>query len=81
VSVAVVLQAIGLKLSLTYVINIGIIVTLLCNLDGGPHRVLIEFAFEFTKEYLRVKDVYVFLLLMLKVRRSLNCSDVAICAT
>ena len=34
-------------------------VTLLRDPDGGPHRVLIEFTFEFTKEYLRVKDAYV----------------------
>jgi hypothetical protein len=34
-------------------------VTLLRDPDGGPHRVLIEFTFEFTKEYLGVKDAYV----------------------
>jgi hypothetical protein len=34
-------------------------VTLLRDLEGGPHRVLLEFTFEFTKEYLGVKDMWV----------------------
>lgn len=36
-----------------------ILVTLLRDPDGGPHRVLLEFTFEFTKEFLGVKDMYV----------------------
>ena len=38
-----------------------IIVTLLYDLEGGPHHVLLEFTFEFTKQYLGLKDWYVFL--------------------
>ncbi len=38
-----------------------IIVTLLRDPEGGPHRVLLEFTFEFTKQYLGLKDWYVFL--------------------
>jgi hypothetical protein len=34
-------------------------VTLLRDPDGGPHRVLLEFTFEFTKEFLGIKDMYV----------------------
>ena len=34
-------------------------VTLLRDPDGGPIRVLLEFTFEFTKEYLGVKDMYI----------------------
>jgi hypothetical protein len=32
---------------------------LLWDLEGGPHRVLLEFTFEFTKEFLGIKDLYV----------------------
>ena len=38
-----------------------IIVILLCNLEGGPYRILLEFTFEFIKQYLRLKDWYIFL--------------------
>jgi hypothetical protein len=41
-----------------------IIVTLLRDPEGGPHRVLLEFTFEFTKQYLGLKDWYVFYLLL-----------------
>jgi hypothetical protein len=40
-----------------------VMVTLLRDPDGGPHRVLLELTFEFTKEYLGIKDMYVSLLL------------------
>jgi hypothetical protein len=36
-----------------------IMVTLLRDPEGGPHRVLLEFTFEFTKQYLDIKDMYV----------------------
>jgi hypothetical protein len=36
-----------------------IMVTLLRDPEGGPHRVLLEFTFEFTKQYLGIKDMYV----------------------
>lgn len=36
-----------------------ITVTLLRDPDGGPHRVLLEFTYEFTKQYLGIKDMYV----------------------
>jgi hypothetical protein len=32
-------------------------VTLLRDPEGGPHRVLLEFTFEFTKEFLGIKDL------------------------
>jgi len=32
-------------------------VTLLRDPEGGPHRVLLEFNFEFTKEFLGIKDM------------------------
>jgi hypothetical protein len=32
-------------------------VTLLRDPEGGPHRVLLEFTFEFAKEFLRIKDM------------------------
>ncbi|CAN9175099.1 unnamed protein product [Alternaria alternata] len=35
-------------------------VTLLRDPEGGPHRVLLEFTFEFTKEFLGVKDLNTF---------------------
>ncbi|CAN9454731.1 unnamed protein product [Alternaria alternata] len=35
-------------------------VTLLRDPEGGPHRVLLEFTFEFTKEFLSVKDLNTF---------------------
>lgn len=35
-------------------------VTLLRDPEGGPHRVLLEFTFEFTKEFLRIKDMNTF---------------------
>lgn len=38
-------------------------VTLLRDPEGGPHRVLLEFAFEFTKEFLGIKDLNTFPLL------------------
>jgi hypothetical protein len=38
-------------------------VTLLRDPDGGPHRVLLEFTYEFTKDYLGIKDMYVSLFL------------------
>jgi hypothetical protein len=38
-----------------------IIVTLLHDPEGGPHRILLEFTFEFTKQYLGLKDWYVLL--------------------
>ena len=38
-----------------------IIVTLLCDPEGGPHCILLEFTFEFMKQYLGLKDWYVFL--------------------
>ena len=34
-------------------------VTLLRDPKGGPHRILLEFTFEFTKEFLGMKDAYV----------------------
>lgn len=37
-----------------------IIVTLLWDPEGGPYRVLLEFTFKFTKEYLGIKDVNTF---------------------
>jgi hypothetical protein len=37
-------------------------VTLLRDPKGGPHRVLLEFTFEFTKEFLGIKDLYVIIL-------------------
>ena len=33
-------------------------VTLMRDPDGGPHRVVLELTFEFTKEYLGIKDQY-----------------------
>ena len=33
-----------------------IVVTLLWDLKGGPHWILIEFTCEFTKQYLSIKD-------------------------
>jgi hypothetical protein len=33
-----------------------IVVTLLRHPNGGPHRILIEFTYEFTKQYLGMKD-------------------------
>jgi hypothetical protein len=36
-----------------------IMVTLLRDPDGGPHRVLFEMTYEFTKQYLGVKDMHV----------------------
>lgn len=36
-----------------------ILVTLIRDPEGGPHRLLLEFTFEFTKEYLGIKDAYV----------------------
>ncbi len=36
-----------------------IVVTLLRDPNGGPHRILIEFTYEFTKQYLGKKDAYV----------------------
>ncbi|KAF1966830.1 hypothetical protein BU23DRAFT_584167 [Bimuria novae-zelandiae CBS 107.79] len=35
-------------------------VTLLRDLEGGPHRVLLKLTFEFTKEFLRIKDMNTF---------------------
>ncbi|PVH92773.1 C2H2 finger domain protein [Periconia macrospinosa] len=35
-------------------------VTLLRDPEGGPHRVLLEFTFEFTKEFLGIKDMNTF---------------------
>ncbi|EMD66386.1 hypothetical protein COCSADRAFT_85560, partial [Bipolaris sorokiniana ND90Pr] len=35
-------------------------VTLLRDPEGGPHRVLLEFTFEFTKEFLGIKDLNTF---------------------
>src|SRR5438045_1997724 len=40
-----------------------IVVTLLRDPKGGPNRVLLEFTFEFTKQYLGLKEWYVFYLL------------------
>jgi hypothetical protein len=37
-------------------------VTLLRDAEGGPYRVLLEFTFEFTKEFLGIKDLYVIIL-------------------
>ncbi|KAF1352703.1 hypothetical protein EJ07DRAFT_168822 [Lizonia empirigonia] len=37
-----------------------IAVTLLRDPEGGPHRVLLEFTFEFTKEFLGIKDMNTF---------------------
>ena len=34
-------------------------VTLLRDLEGGPHYILLEFTFKFIKEYLGVKDMWV----------------------
>jgi hypothetical protein len=34
-------------------------VTLLKDPEGGPNRVLLEFTFEFTKDFLGIKDMYV----------------------
>jgi Protein of unknown function (DUF3435) len=34
-------------------------VTVLRDPAGGPHRLLLEFTFEFTKEYLGMKEAYV----------------------
>ncbi|KAF2435311.1 hypothetical protein EJ08DRAFT_333907 [Tothia fuscella] len=36
-------------------------VTLLRDPDGSPYRVLLEFTFEFTKQYLGIKDINTFL--------------------
>lgn len=36
-----------------------IAITLLRDPKGGPHRILLEFTFEFTKTYLGMKDAYV----------------------
>jgi hypothetical protein len=36
-----------------------IIVTLLRDPNGGPHNILIEFTYEFTKEFLGTKETYV----------------------
>ena len=36
-----------------------IMVTLLRDPAGGPHRLLLEFTFEFTKEYLGMKEAWV----------------------
>jgi hypothetical protein len=33
-------------------------VTLLRDPEGGPHRVMLEFTFEFTKQFLGIKDLY-----------------------
>jgi hypothetical protein len=34
-------------------------VAMLRDPEGGPHRVLLEFTFEFTKQFLGIKDMYV----------------------
>lgn len=36
-----------------------IIVTVLRHPNGGPHNILIEFTYEFTKQFLGTKEVYV----------------------
>jgi hypothetical protein len=36
-----------------------IMVTLLRDPGGGPNRILLEFTFEFTKNFLGIKDMYV----------------------
>lgn len=35
--------------------------TLLRDPNGGPNTILLEFTFEFTKSFLSIKDVYVFI--------------------
>jgi hypothetical protein len=47
-------------------------VTLLRDPEGGPHRVLLEFTFEFTKEFLGVKDLYVIVIPIIELVRSLS---------
>jgi hypothetical protein len=34
-------------------------VTILRDPEGGPNRILLEFSFEFTKNFLGIKDMYV----------------------
>ena len=37
-------------------------VTLIRDPEGGPHKIVLEFTFEFTKEYLGMKEAYVLFL-------------------
>jgi len=37
-------------------------VTLICDLKGGPHKIMLKFIFKFTKEYLDIKEAYILFL-------------------
>ena len=37
-------------------------VTLIYNPEGGPYKIVLKFIFEFTKEYLGIKEAYVLFL-------------------
>ena len=37
-------------------------VTLICNLEGGPYKIMLKFIFKFTKEYLGIKEAYILFL-------------------
>jgi len=37
-------------------------VTLIYDLEGGPYKIVLEFIFEFTKEYLGIKEMYILFL-------------------
>ncbi|XTI83592.1 C2H2 finger domain protein [Cenococcum geophilum] len=37
-------------------------VTLICDLEGGPYKIVLKFIFEFTKEYLGIKEANTFLI-------------------
>ena len=39
-----------------------IMIILICDLEGGPYKIMPEFIFKFTKEYLGIKEVYVLFL-------------------
>ena len=39
-----------------------IIITLIRDLEGGPYKIVPKFIFEFTKEYLSIKEAYVLFL-------------------
>ncbi|OCK89914.1 uncharacterized protein K441DRAFT_582174, partial [Cenococcum geophilum 1.58] len=39
-----------------------IIVILIYNLEGRPYKIVLKFIFEFTKEYLGIKEAYVLFL-------------------
>jgi len=37
-------------------------ITLIRDLEGGPYKIVPKFIFEFTKEYLSIKEAYIFFL-------------------